>query len=366
MPARSGRFASACASRRMSVNSAHATFAPQPGSRCGRRGAMRFPSGSFHATDGDHLGHSCSPVAVTRRTPVRFRPVGMRGACRGRHPRCVGPDAFAARRVAILGGCAARKTVRPEHFHVEYQRGRRDDAAAALCGLRPLSRDGRPEPRHPLSRPVLPVDGRGARRERAARAELAREPVRRLRPRAPFGRRYPAPERPRQHQRGTGDETGGRLRDLEGVSARAARGYPAQHRRLERLGRRFLRVHAAAGQQRAFLLVRGADRVVRRFALHEQLVRREPGSRRAFGAAGVFVGGRDQVVRCGRDHGLVREQALVHHDRRRDRAARRPRRAQPDHATVDQRRVRHVGELPVLSTAGQQGGDRGSGISRHI
>ncbi|SOT43559.1 hypothetical protein F01_450046 [Burkholderia cenocepacia] len=63
---------------------------------------------------------------------------------------------------------------------------------------------------------------------------------------------------------------------------------------------------------------------------------------------------------------MVREQALVRDDGRRDRAARRPRGAQPDHAAVDQRRVRHVGELPVLTRGGQRKGDAACGIVRHI
>lgn len=91
-----------------------------------------------------------------------------------------------------------------------------------------------------------------------------------------------------------------------------------------------------------------------------------PGAAARSGLPTYSSGGGDQVGRPRRDDGVVREQALVRDDGRRDRAARRPRGAQPNHAAVDQRRVRHVGELPVLTRGGQRKGDAACGIVRHI
>ena len=116
----------------------------------------------------------------------------------------------------------------------------------------------------------------------AAGPELADQSCRRLRSRTARPGRRRASARPRQHQPCTGTEAGGRLRRVQGLPAGATRRHPSQFRRLQRLDRRYWRVYAAAGQLENVLLVCRPKPDVRRFEVHEQLVRCQRAAGRGF------------------------------------------------------------------------------------
>ena len=242
-----------------------------------------FISGSFRATDGD-LDDCCSPFVVTRRTPVRFRvsacaalaAAGARDAS-AQTPSPLGEWQYSA-------GVPLRKLYEPNISTWDISMG-------AAMTLQP--RYAGPDRYRVMGGPTIDIRIATCSSCRPAKAGAnARGPNWRVSlsvgyDPAPLGRRPPAPERPRQHQRGAGDETGGRLRDLEGVSLVLRADIRRSIGGSNGWVGDFSAYMPMPGSNEHFFWFAGPT-VVRRFALHEQLVRREQ-RRRALGAAGLFV-----------------------------------------------------------------------------